>query len=130
MKKPFFLIPLLLITALSFAQNTCVNYNGFYAFKLSNENSAVLRFYEDGTVIASTSTNDYKHVATWFVKDNADMVLKGDYKMKKCTSAFTVKGYTGEQKYTVTSSPETIEAEIKDKKSGKTTKRTYTFISP
>ncbi|MFL5754367.1 MAG: hypothetical protein ACJ76F_13230, partial [Bacteroidia bacterium] len=100
-----------------------------YAFKLNNENSAVLRFYEDGTVIASTSTNDYKHVATWFTRENQEMVLSGKYKLKKCRSSFTVKGYSGEQKYVIVAGSGSLEAEITDVKSKKTTKRTYILIS-
>ena len=129
MKKVILFILLSISTSVLFSQNTCINYNGFYAFKLNDENSAVLRFYEDGTVIASTSTNDYKHVATWFVKENKDMVLNGKYVLKKCKTSFTVKGYTGEQKYELVTSPDSIDAEITDKKSKKSTKRVYTFIS-
>jgi hypothetical protein len=129
MKKHFFILIFIGIGGFAFSQNDCLNFKGFYAFKLNNENSAVLRFYEDGIVIASTSTNDYKHVATWFTKENKDMVLNGKYKLKKCRTNFTVKGYTGEQKYVISAGSGSLEAEITDVKSKKSTKRTYTFIS-
>lgn len=128
MRKKIFFILLCISAGIACAQNECISYKGFYAIRLDNEHSAVLRFYEDGTVIASTSTNDYKQVAQWFIKDNQDMVLKGTYKLKKCKSGFTVKGYTGEQKYEITATPGSIDAHITDKQSKKTTTRTYTFI--
>ena len=62
--------------------NCAVKYNGIYACKLDNEHSAIIRFYEDGTVLASTSVNDYRDVFSWFHKENKDMVLKGTYKIK------------------------------------------------
>jgi hypothetical protein len=127
--KKLILFAVFLLPVVAIAQNICVSFNGFYAYKIDKDNSAVIRFYEDGTVIASTSTNDYKHVATWFTKENADMVLQGKYKLKKCKSVFTVKGATGEQKYQIEINPETLDAVITDKKSKKSTKRNYTFVS-
>src|SRR4051812_3746950 len=75
-----------------------VKFNGIYAFKLDSENSAIIRFYEDGTTLASTSVNDYMDVFSWFHKENKDMVLKGTYSIKKCDIKFEVSGMTGEQK--------------------------------
>ena len=109
---------------------TCsVKYNGIYAFKLDNENSAIIRFYEDGTVLASTSVNDYMDVFSWFHKENKDMVLKGTYKIKKCAIKFEVTGMTGEQKYKGTISDNTIEMRLSDGATKKIVSRVYTFYA-
>ena len=109
-------------------ENCTVKYNGIYAYRIDNENSAVLRFYEDGTVLASSSVNDYFDVFSWFHKDNKDMVLTGTWKIKKCGIKFEVKGMTGEQKYEGTISDDSITVELKDGKSKKSVTRTYTFF--
>lgn len=113
----------------SFISSNCaVSYNGIYAFKIDNEHSAVLRFYEDGTVLASTSVNDYFDVMTWFNKDNKDRVLKGKYKIKKCTVSFDVEGETGKQSYEGIIVGNAIDFTLKDKTSKKSTNRTYSFF--
>jgi hypothetical protein len=133
MKK---ILPLFLISLLCFSFNskstkeTCsVKYDGIYAVKLSEEHSAVLRFYEDGTVLASTSVNDYMDVFSWFHKDNKDLVLKGTYKIKKCGIKFEVSGMTGEQKYEGDISGDAINVLLKDTETKKSVNRTYTFYA-
>jgi hypothetical protein len=106
-----------------------VKYNGIYAIKLDEEHSAVLRFYEDGTVLASTSVNDYMDVFSWFNKDNKDLVLKGAYKIKKCSVKFEVSGMTGKQEYEGEINGDTIDMELKDENSKKTIRRAYTFYA-
>ncbi len=109
---------------------TCtVKYNGIYAFKLDNEHSAIIRFYEDGTVLASTSVNDYMDVFSWFHKQNKDMVLKGTYKIKKCAIKFEVEGMTGEQEYKGSISDNTIDIKLTDEATKKTASRVYTFYA-
>lgn len=121
---------LLSIVLFSFKGTTCsVNYKGIYAFQLDKEHSAILRFYEDGTVLASTSVNDYLDVMTWFNKDNKDMVLKGTYKLKKCAIKFHVSGMTGEQEYEGEIQGDNIEFDLRDKGSKQSTKRSYTFFA-
>ncbi|MCW3083105.1 MAG: hypothetical protein JWP12_471 [Bacteroidetes bacterium] len=132
MKKAVYSLFLLLLTSLfsSFSTGNCaVNYKGIYAIKLDDEHSAVLRFYEDGTVLASTSINDYMDVMTWFNKDNKDMVLKGKYKIKKCTISFDVSGMTGEQSYTGTIEDGKLNITLTDKESKKHATRTYTYYA-
>ncbi|MCW3070420.1 MAG: hypothetical protein JWO44_310 [Bacteroidetes bacterium] len=121
---------LIILAFFSFTPAGCpLDYKGIYAIKLDGEHSAVLRFYEDGTVLASSSVNDYMDVMSWFNKDNKDMVLKGTYKVKKCVVRFSVSGMTGEQKYEGTINGNKIDFELKDKDSKKSTKRTYTFYA-
>ncbi len=126
---------LLLFIALSFVLNSfntsncTVNYNGIYGFKIDNEHSAVLRFYEDGTVLASTSVNDYFDVMTWFTKENKDRVLKGKYKIKKCKITFDVEGETGKQSYEGIVAGNSIEFKLTDKASKKSATRTYSFFA-
>jgi len=128
--KTLFSILLLTVISISFTQDKCtVKYNGIYAFKLNEEYSAVLRFYEDGTVLASSSVNDYMDVFSWFHKENKNMVLTGKYKIKKCNITFDVAGSTGEQKYTGEINGDKIEFELKDKESKKSVKRSYTFYA-
>lgn len=132
MKKaiPVFLALLAILSAFSFSTDNCkVNYKGIYAIKLDEEHSAVLRFYEDGTVLASTSVNDYMDVMSWFNKENKDMVLKGKYKIKNCTIRFDVSGDTGEQSYEGEIAGDQINFELKNKESKKTTKRLYRFYA-
>jgi hypothetical protein len=124
------LFVLVILSFFSFTTEECrVKYNGIYAIKLDDEHSAVLRFFEDGTVLASTSVNDYMDVMTWFTKDNKDMVLAGSYKIKKCRLSFDVKGLTGEQSYEGDIHGEKIDFELKNKDSKKTTRRTYVFYA-
>lgn len=127
---PLLIILLVILSAFSFSPDDCkVNYKGIYAIKLDEEHSAVLRFYEDGTVLASTSVNDYMDVMSWFNKENKDMVLKGTYKIKKCTIRFDVSGMTGEQSYNGEISGDKINFELENKESKKKTKRVYTFYA-
>lgn len=133
MKKLSILL-LIILVSFSFTKKnettTCsVKYNGIYAFKLDKENSAIIRFYEDGTVLASTSVNDYFDVFSWFHKENKDMVLKGTYKIKKCEIKFEVTGMTGEQKYKGTISENTIDMKLSDGASKKSVSRVYTFFA-
>ena len=123
---------LLILTTIiiSFSPDTCqVKYNGIYAFKIDDESSAVLRFYEDGVVLASTSVNDYMDVMSWFNKENKDMVLKGNYKIKDCTAKFKVSGVSGEQNYEGQMTGDKINFELINKDSKKSVKRTYTFYA-
>lgn len=132
MKKVLYAFSFLMIAMilLSFRPPSCqVNYNGIYAIKLDDEHSAVLRFYEDGTVLASTSVNDYMEVMTWFNKENKDMVLKGKYKIKKCDVTFTVSGMTGEQSYEGSIGDNMLNVTITDKDSKKHTQRSYVFFA-
>jgi len=109
---------------------TCnVKYNGIYAYQLDNENSAIIRFYEDGTVLASTSVNDYMDVFSWFHKENKDMVLKGTYAIKKCAIKFEVTGMTGEQKYKGSVLENSIDIKLTDAATKKTVNRVYTFYA-
>lgn len=122
------IICILLLTSMTPA-GCSVSYNGIYAIKLDEEHSAVLRFYEDGTVLASTSVNDYMDVFTWFHKDNKDMVLSGKYKIKECSIKFEVSGMTGKQKYEGEINGSSITFHIKDEGSDKSTQRSYTFFA-
>lgn len=106
-----------------------LKYDGIYAVKLNNEHSAVLRFYPDGTVLASTSVNDYMDVFTWFHKGNKEMVLFGKYKLKGCEVSFSVEGQTGEQFYNGDVSDESIYFRLVDKESKRGATRTYTYIN-
>ena len=133
MKKRYLLF-LFVLVSLAFTRKheiaTCsVKYNGIYAFQLDKENSAIIRFYEDGTVLASTSVNDYMDVFSWFHKENKDMVLKGTYKIKKCEIKFEVSGMTGEQEYKGTVSDNTIDMKLSDGASKKSATRVYTFFA-
>jgi hypothetical protein len=131
MKKYFFLlIAIISFLNFSFSPVDCkVNYKGIYAFKLDEENSAVLRFFEDGTVLASTSINDYMDVMTWFNKENKEMVLKGTYKIKKCSISFSVSGSTGEQEYDGTIEGDKLIFTLTNKETKKHTTRTYSFFA-
>ncbi|MGZ4056013.1 MAG: hypothetical protein ACXVPU_13590 [Bacteroidia bacterium] len=136
MKKNIFLF-LVLLSVLIFSsfviskgKTTClVKYNGIYACKLDKENSAIIRFYEDGTVLASTSVNDYMDVFTWFHKDNKDMVLTGTYKIKNCSIKFEVSGMTGKQSYNGSVEDNSISVKLTDEASKKTATRTYAFFA-
>lgn len=132
MKK---ILALLFIISISFSfipkekSNCAVLYNGIYAYKIDNEHSAIIRFYADGTVLASTSVNDYMDVFSWFHKENKDLVLKGKYTIKKCEIKFEVSGMTGEQKYNGVISGNTLNIKLTDKESKKTADRVYTFFA-
>jgi hypothetical protein len=130
MKNSFLLIiSIIAFLNFSFLPDDCkVNYNGIYAIKLDDEYSAVLRFYDDGTVLASTSVNDYMDVMSWFNKENKDMVLKGKYKIKKCDISFSVTGQTGEQDYEGTIEDNKIILTLTNKETKKHTNRSYSFF--
>jgi hypothetical protein len=110
------------------AQKDCVPvYKGFYYFKLNETNSAVLRFFENGEVIATTSSNKYNEVEDFFTLERKDLMLHGKYRWKKCGSSFIVKGDTGEQHYDVKKVGDELSVTIEDKTTGKSTSRTYSF---
>ncbi|MDF2436455.1 MAG: hypothetical protein K0Q95_831 [Bacteroidota bacterium] len=120
----------IVVLIISFVADDCkVNYNGIYTYKIDEEHSAVLRFYEDKTVLASTSTNDYMDVMSWFNKENKEMVLKGSYSIKGSTIKFKVSGMTGEQNYEGEIAADKINFNLKNKDSKKGINRTYTFIA-
>lgn len=131
MKKVSFVLVFVVLLLSSFKKvdNCALSYNGIYAFKLDEEHSAVLRFYEDGTVLASTSVNDYMDVFSWFHKENKDMVLTGKYKIKKCEIKFEVEGLTGSQSYVGTISGNSIDLKLTDAASKKSVNRIYTFYA-
>lgn len=106
-----------------------IKYDGIYAVKLDKEHSAVLRFYPDGTVLASTSVNDYMDVFTWFHKANKEMVLFGNYKLKGCEVSFSVAGSTGRQYYNGDVSEGSIYFRLVDKESKRGATRTYTYVN-
>src|ERR1700741_5688092 len=105
MKKGMLLVLLLIAsTGFSFiAYRPNVEFNGIYVYKIDEESSAVIRFYEDGLVLVSTSVNDYSKVMTWFNRDKENLfrVLSGKYKKGKRDASirFNVKGETGEQQF-------------------------------
>lgn len=112
-----------------------VEFDGIYVYKLDAESSAVIRFYEDGIVIVSTSVNDYSKVMTWFNRDkeNFSRVLSGKYKKGKRDGSirFNVKGETGEQKFTGHILPDkTLELHVFNPKDKTSTDRIYTFYRP
>jgi hypothetical protein len=109
------------------SQNCAVNTKGFYYFKISEEHSAVLRFYDNGVVLASSSTNDYKEVDSWFNSSNTEMILSGKYKKNKCNFSFSVKGITGEQSYKIDLKDNIFKAEVADQKTKTKTIRSYQF---
>ncbi|HET6990065.1 MAG TPA: hypothetical protein VFJ43_02025, partial [Bacteroidia bacterium] len=103
-KRIFFLLLISGIFSFSFVGTSPrVQFDGIYVYKLDTENSAIIRFYDDGVVLVSSSINDYSQVMTWFNRDkeNFSRVLTGKYKIgeKDLSIKFIVKGETGEQKY-------------------------------
>jgi hypothetical protein len=138
MKK--YILLLLLLAGLSGfafikAYRPTLQYDGIYVNKLDAENSAIIRFYEDGVVIVSSSVNDYSKVMTWFNRDkeNFSRVLTGKYKMGKRDASlrFRVKGETGEQKYSgFITADKTLELHIFNPKDQTSTDRIYTFVKP
>ncbi len=121
------------LSSLSFlAYRPKVEFDGIYNYKLDKENSAVIRFYEDGVVIVSTSVNDFSKVMTWFNRDkeNFSRVLSGKYKKGKRDASirFNVKGETGEQRYTGhILADKTLELHIFNPGDKTNTDRIYTF---
>jgi hypothetical protein len=109
--------------------NACVEYNGYYSCKIDKENFAIIRFYDDGTVIASTTNNDPQTILLWFKKEHQDMVLTGKCKFKKCHSSFTLKGDSGSQQFKVQAAMNAIDVEISDTHSHLAVHRTYLFVS-
>lgn len=120
------------LLTMSFKQtsDSCkINTNGIYAYKIDAKNSAILRFFDDGTVLASSSINDYTDVNSWFTKDNTKMVLSGKYKVKKCSFKFKVKGETGAQEYEGTVQENQLTVTVEDLKTKASTSRIYSFIA-
>ena len=135
MKKGFVLLLLLAVSIGSsfVAYRPGVEFDGIYVYKLDAENSAVIRFYEDGVVIVSTSVNDYSKVMTWFNRDpeNFSRVLSGKYKTgkKDASIRFSVKGETGEQKFTGhILADKTLQLHVVNPKDNTSTDRVYTFV--
>lgn len=112
-----------------FAQKCKPNLNGFYYFKVNEESSAVLRFFANGEVIATTSNNKYEEVEKYFTLEKKDLMLSGKYKWKKCSSSFTLGGDTGKQMYRVEKKNENLIVNIRDNSSAQTIQRTYLFYA-
>lgn len=136
-KRSIIFLLLVSLSGFSFlkAYRPNVQYDGIYAYKIDSENSAVIRFYEDGVVLVSTSINDYSKVMTWFNRDkeNFSRVLTGKYKMGKRNASirFHVKGETGEQKYSgFITADKTLELHVFNPKDQTSTDRVYTFVKP
>ncbi|CAN5766658.1 hypothetical protein BH11BAC7_BH11BAC7_13680 [soil metagenome] len=135
-------ICLLLLAASTFISVTSfkafyldVEYDGIYVYKLDEESSAVIRFYEDGVVIVSTSVNDYSKVMTWFNRDkeNFSRILSGKCKKGKRDASirFNVKGETGEQKFTGhILYDKTLELHVVNANDKTSTDRIYKFVKP
>ncbi len=137
MKKGILLIAvfILAMTTSFVAYRPNVEFDGIYVYKLDAENSAVIRFYEDGVVLVSTSVNDYSKVMTWFNRDeeNFSRVLSGKYKKGKRDASirFNVKGETGEQKFTgYILHDKTLQLHVFNPKDKTSTDRIYTFYRP
>ena len=137
MKKGILLIAVFVLSiATSFvAYRPNVEFDGIYVYKLDAENSAVIRFYEDGVVLVSTSINDYSKVMTWFNRDeeNFSRVLSGKYKkgQRDASIRFNVKGETGEQKFSGhIIHDKTLELHVFNPKDKTSTDRIYTFYRP
>src|ERR1051325_34999 len=122
------LIPVILLCSFSGVKCT-VKYSGIYTASVDNETDAHIRFYEDGTVLVSTSVKNIKDVSTWFTKENSDRVLKGKYKVKGCSLRFDVKGDTGKQSFSGTINGDDLTMDITNGKSKASTTRTYHFIA-
>lgn len=135
MKKQLLLLLLIgAISGISFVKTNLftLQFDGIYVFKVDSESSAVIRFYEDGVVIVSSSTNDYSKVMTWFNRDkeNFSRVLTGKYKKNnKGAIRFNVKGETGEQKYSgKILNDKTIQLHIFNPKDKSSADRLYSFV--
>ena len=125
-----FFILFLLFTYSFIIDGTCsVKYNGIYTCSVDAETDAHIRFYDDGTVIASTSIKNIVFVNKWFTKENIDLVLKGTYKIKGCNIKFKTKGENGEQDYNGTINGDDLLLEVKDAKTKAKATRTYKFIA-
>jgi|ERR1051326_622863 hypothetical protein len=122
------IFPVLLLCSFSGGKCT-VQYTGIYTASVDNETDAHIRFYDDGTVLVSTSVKNIKDVSTWFTKENSDRVLKGKYKIKGCSIRFEVKGDTGKQSFSGTISGDDLIMDITNGKSKASTSRTYHFIA-
>lgn len=112
-----------------------VQFDGIYVYKIDSESSAVIRFYDDGVVLVSSSVNDYSKVMTWFNRDkeNFSRVLTGKYKTGKKDGSirFNVKGETGEQKYSgFILADKTIQLHVFNPKDKTGADRIYTFVKP
>ena len=133
MKRAFFFFSLILfllfLSAFKRGGNCTIQYNGIYTCSVDDETDAHIRFYDDGTVIASTSIKNIVFVNKWFTKENIDLVLKGTYKIKGCNIKFKAKGDTGEQDFNGTISGNDLVLEVKDAKTKAKTTRTYKFIA-
>lgn len=136
-KRILFVLLLASFTGFAFikAFRPTLQYEGIYVYKLDAENSAIIRFYEDGVVIVSSSINDYSKVMTWFNRDkeNFSRVLTGKYKMGKRNASihFHVKGETGEQNYSgFLNADKTLTLHVFNPKDKTSTDRIYTFVKP
>src|SRR5687767_10179852 len=98
MKVPVTLFMLFLLVSIQLPAQSCpLEFNGFYYHKIDGETSAVIRFFENGEVLVTTSTSSYEDLLKYLSVERKDMMLHGKYKWKKCSASFTVKGDTGEE---------------------------------
>ncbi|TND00636.1 MAG: hypothetical protein FD123_4341 [Bacteroidetes bacterium] len=109
---------------------------GIYVYKIDAEYSAMIRFYNDGLVLVTTSDKPYKEVLDWFNNqpENLSRVLSGKYKVSKknCTVSFKVKGESGKQEFSGTIGKNSLDMTItnpaQNGQKKTSTRRTYTFV--
>jgi hypothetical protein len=127
MKGSVFLVVAFVICSFGLPAQCKPNTNGFYFHELGDKTTAFIRFFDDGQVLVTTSTNNNKEMLEYFTLERKEMMLHGKYKWKKCSGSFTVKGDTGEQHFELINEGETLNVTVTDKQSGKVTLRKYFF---
>jgi hypothetical protein len=81
--------------------NAFINYNGIYQSEKVNDYWGYLRFYDDGTVIAVSSTGTPKEISRWFNKENSERIefSTGHYTIENHIITFSVTSSRGTVDY-------------------------------
>ncbi len=96
----FFFASLLLTMGFSSPEGNCqLEYEGLYYAPLDTDYAAYIKFYEDGTVLHTTSIEKIEEVTKFFSKEYKKNVLSGTYSFGKCNVSFSVFGKTGGMKF-------------------------------
>jgi hypothetical protein len=91
---------LLLIMGFAAPEGNCkLEYDGLYYSQIDSDYFAYVKFYEDGTVLHTTSIEKIDEVTKFFTKEYKTNVLSGTYSFGKCNVSFNVFGKTGAMKF-------------------------------
>ena len=100
MKKLILLIPILLLSLNTTAQNSscAINTSGIYVARVDSSLNVFLKFYGTDSVVTTASEIDSKVANKYITKDQKKFILHGKYSLNGCFLKIKVEGMDGKAK--------------------------------